>query len=175
VGGWTKRVLAIVVGALTGCVIGGRTIYYVDDPFQFLAHAAKQGVIPIMIVGDPYPSRGQFVAAALLDAFDRNFKTLGNPFRWVEPDASASSKIVVMFDVATSVRPQTICADPTQLVAGPTKARMSVRALYCGDGPYSEYSMSFPTPQSPEDPKFAEMMNQLAFFTVPRELNPDRR
>ena len=34
--------------------------------------------------------------------------------------------------------------------------------------------MSFPMPASPEDPKFAEMMAQLAYHTVPREPNPDR-
>jgi hypothetical protein len=169
-----KAALAALAG-LTGCVIGGRTIYHVDNPFQFLAHAASQGVIPVMVVGQPYPDRQAQVSAATVEAFERNFRSLGSPFRAAEPEAGTSTKIVVLFNVGDSPLARDICADPTRIVAGPRASRTSVRALYCGDGPYSEYSMSFPTPQSPEDPKFGEMMNKLAYFTVPREPNPERR
>lgn len=55
------------------------------------------------------------------------------------------------------------------------RLRTSVRALYCGDGPYSEYTMSFFAPTSPEEPKFAELMDQLALYLVPRERNPEQR
>jgi hypothetical protein len=157
-----------------GCVIGGSTIYHVDDPFQFLAHAASHGGIAIMVVGDPYPNRQDQVGAAIAAAFDRTFASLGNPFRVAEPSADPVSKIVVLFNASNELA-RTVCADPTKIVTGPTGARMTVRAYYCGDGPYSEYSMSFFPPQSPEDEKFAEFIRQLARFTVPREINPDRR
>jgi hypothetical protein len=163
------------IGAFVGgCVIGGSTIYHVDDPFQFLAHAAGHGGIAIMIVGDPYPNRKDQVGAALAAAFDRTFASLGNPFRVAEPSADPVSKIVVLFNASNELA-RNICADPTKMVGGPTGTRMSVRAVYCGDGPYSEYSMSFFPPSSPEEEKFFELMRQLARFTIPREINPDRR
>lgn len=173
-----KTALAAILGGLGafagGCVIGGSTIYHVDDPFQFLAHAARHGGIAIMVVGDPYPNRREQVGAAIAAAFDRTFASLGNPFRVAEPSADPVSKIVVLFNASNELA-RTVCADPTGIVTGPTGTRMSVRAYYCGDGPYSEYSMSFFPPTSPEDEKFAELMRQLAYNTVPRERNPDRR
>jgi hypothetical protein len=167
-------IAAGLTGSMAGCVIGGSTIYHVDEPFQFLAHAAAHGGIAIMIVGDPYPNRREQVGAALTAAFDRTFASLGNPFRVAEPSADPVSKIVVLFNASNELA-RTVCADPTKIVTGATGTRMSVRAYYCGDGPYSEYSMSFFPPQSPDDEKFAELMRQLARFTVPREINPDRR
>lgn len=173
-----KTALAAIAGSIGalvgGCVIGGSTIYHVDDPFQFFAHAASHGGIAIMVVGDPYPNRKDQVGAAIAAAFDRTFASLGNPFRVAEPSADPVSKIVVLFNASRELA-RTVCADPTKIVTGATGARMSVRAYYCGDGPYSEYSMSFFPPASPEDEKFAELMRQLARFTVPREINPDRR
>jgi hypothetical protein len=159
---------------LGGCVIGGSTIYHVDDPFQFLAHAAGHGGIAIMVVGDPYPNRRDQVGSVIAEAFDRTFASLGNPFRVAEPSADPVSKIVVLFNAKNELA-RTVCADPTKIVTGSTGTRMSVRAYYCGDGPYSEYSMSFFPPSSSEDEKFAELMRQLAYNTVPREINPDRR
>jgi len=173
-----KTTLAAVAGGIGtligGCVLGGSTIYHVDDPFQFLAHAASHGGIAIMVVGDPYPNRKDQVGAAIAAAFDRTFASLGNPFRVAEQSADPVSKIVVLFNASNELA-GVVCADPTKIVTGATGTRMSVRAYYCGDGPYSEYSMSFFPPQSPEDETFADLMRQLARFTVPREINPDRR
>jgi hypothetical protein len=163
------------VGALMGgCVIGGNIIYHVDDPFQFFAHAASHGGIAIMVVGDPYPNRGAQVGAALAAAFDRTFASLNNPFRVAEPSADPVSKVVVLFNASNELA-RNVCADPTKIATAPTGARMKVRALYCGDGPYSEYSMSFFPPSSPEDEKFSELMRQLAYNAVPRERDPARR
>lgn len=163
-------------GLLAGCVIGGRTIYHVDDPFQFLAHAARQGTISIMVVGEPYPNKGDQVAAAIASAFDHTFASLGNPFRPAEAGPANVSKIVVLFNTAHNISAQTVCADPSKIAAAKPGSglRTSVRALYCGDGPYSEYTMSFFAPSSPEDEKFAALMRDLALNTVPRERNPDR-
>lgn len=159
---------------MAGCVIGGRTIYHVDNPFSFLAQAAGQGTVAVMVVGDPYPNRRDQVGGVIADAFDLTFKSLGNPFRVAEPAPGPISKIVVLFNASNATSAQTICNDPAKIATGTSGLRTAVRALYCGDGPYSEYSMSFLTPQSPEDPKFADLMRQLADLTVPREPNPDR-
>lgn len=171
-----KKALLAITSALAGCVIGApRTTYHVDDPFSFLAHAASQGVIPVMVVGEPYPGRRDKVEDVVVQAFTRTFASLGHPFRATPPRAGEGTKIVVVFNAARPPLARTVCADPTQFGAGAAQSRTWAAAIYCGDGPYSEYSMSFPTPQSPEDPKFAEMMGQLAYYAIPRERNPDRQ
>jgi hypothetical protein len=168
-------VAAGLTGMLSGCVIGGRTIYYVDDPFLFLAHAAAHGGLAIMVVGDPYPERRDQVNGAVLAAFDRTFASLDHAFRIAEQSADPVSKIVVLFNATNAVSAQTVCADPGKIAFGSAGVRTSVRALYCGDGPYSEYTMSFFILGSPEDETFADMMRQLALNTVPRERNPEQR
>jgi hypothetical protein len=174
-----KAFLAItgaITGALAGCVIGApRTTYYVDEPFSFLAYAAAHGIVPIMVVGEPYPGRRAQVEDAVVQAFTRTFASLGTPFRAMAPTAGEGTKIVVVFNAARAPLARHVCADPSQIQTGGPQSRTWTAAVYCGDGPYSEYSMSFPAPQSPEDPKFAEMMAQLAYYTIPRERNPDRQ
>jgi hypothetical protein len=168
--------MAALSAAAAGCVIGGRTIYHVDNPFQFLAHAASQGTIAVMVVGEPYPNKRDQVGAVIAAAFDRTFASLNNPFRVMAPAGANLSKIVVLFDTANNISAQTVCADPSKIASAKpgTGLRTSVRALYCGDGPYSEYTMSFFAPNSPEDEKFASAMRDLALNTIPRERNPDR-
>jgi hypothetical protein len=168
-------VIAAAASGLSGCWFGApRTTYHVDAPYNFLADAASRGIIPVMVVGEPYPGRRDQVEAALVTAFDRNFKSLNNPFRAMPPTAGPGTKIVVIFNAVGTPAARKVCEDPTQIATEPAKGRTSVAAVYCGDGPYSEYWLSFPTPQSPEDPKFPDMMNRLAYFTVPREANPER-
>jgi hypothetical protein len=165
------------VGALMGgCVIGGQTIYHVDNPFQFLAHAASQGTIAVMVVGDPYPNKGDQVASVIAAAFDRTFASLGNPFRVMPAGPEKVSKIVVLFNTRHNISAHTVCDDPSEIASGTPGMgmRTSVRAIYCGDGPYSEYWMSFFAPSSPEDEKFAQLMRELALYTVPRERNPSQ-
>ena len=116
------------------------------------------------------------VAQVIAAAFDRTFSSLNNPFRAAEASAANVSKIVVLFDTANNISAQTVYADPSKIASAKpgTGSRTSVRALYCGDGPYSEYTMSFFAPNSPEDEKFASLMRDLALNTIPRERNPDR-
>lgn len=166
-----------VTSALAGCVIGApRTTYHVDHPFQFLAYAASKGIVPVMVVGEPYPGRRELVENVVVQAFSRTFPSFGDVFRAMEPTAGEGTKIVVVFNAPRVPLARVVCADPTRIQTRESgQSRIWVAAIYCGDGPYSEYSMSFPTPQSPEDPKFAEMMGQLAYFTIPREPDPDRQ
>jgi hypothetical protein len=91
------------------------------------------------------------------------------------PAPGEGTKIVVIFNAGRTPLARTVCADPTRIETGGPQDRLQAAAIYCGDGPYSEYSMSFPTPQSPEDPKFAELMEELAYNAIPRERDPARR
>lgn len=127
-----KTIFAALGAALAGCVIGGRTIYHVDDPFVFFAHAASHGGIAVMVVGEPYPNKRDLVAGAIVAAFERTFKSLGTPFRIAEPSADPVSKIVVLFDTANNISAQTVCADPSKIASRKpgTGLRTSVRALY---------------------------------------------
>lgn len=172
-----KKIAGIAAAlALAGCVTGSpMTHYHVDDPYVFFSYAASRGVIPIMVVGEPYPDRRAQVETAVLAALDRNFRSLGNPFRAVPPAASEGTKVVVVFNGSDATILPGACSDPRAAGGGPAGPRLSARAVYCGVGPYSEYWISFPTPGSPEDPQFRDNMSRLVYFAIPREAEPSRR
>ena len=170
-----KGLIAAAASGLSGCWFGApKTTYHVDDPYNFLTAAAMHGIVPVMVVGEPYPDKRDQVEAAVVAAFARNFTTLGTPFRAAPPTPGAGIKVVVIFNAVGTPPARKVCEDPTQVATEAAKARTSAAAVFCGDGPYSEYWLSFPAPQSPEDPKFTDMMNRLAYFAIPREPNPER-
>lgn len=161
--------------AAAGCVTGApRTTYHTDNPFSFLAYAASHGGVPVMVVGDPYPGRGAEVERVALAAMESNFRSLGNVFRAVPPAPGEGTKMVFVFNGQVPTTPQSICRDPTT-AGGGAAPTMTLNVVYCGVGPYSDYWMSFPAPASPDSPAFRERVSEVAYFAVPREINPERR
>jgi hypothetical protein len=161
--------------AVAGCVMGApSTRYYVDDPYQFFSYAASRGVIPVIAVGEPYGGRRAEVESAIVGALDRNFPSLGNPFRAAPPTPGEGTKVVVVFNASPTSH--AVCSDPTRY-AGPaaTGPTTTAYAVYCGVGPYSDYWLTFPTPASPADPQFHAHMRRLTYFAIPREQDPSRR
>jgi hypothetical protein len=171
----TKVLASGLTLAVAGCVTGApRTTYHTDDPFSFLAHAASHGGVPVMVVGEPYPGRRADVESAAVAAMQTNFRSLGNAFRAVPPAAGEGTKMVFVFNGRVPTTPQSVCLNPAA-AGGAAAPTMTLNVVYCGVGPYSDYWMSFPAPPAPDSPAFRERVAEVAYYAVPREINPDKR
>ena len=170
-----KIAYAAVALALGGCVTGSGTVYHIDDPYQFFAYSAAHGGIPVVIVGNPYPDRRPQVEAASVAALERNFPSLRG-FRPVAAAPGEGTKVVLMFDPPNAPHASIVCRDPSSVSSGPgaSAARMTIGAVYCGVGPYSEAWLSFDRPAAPDSPQFTKMMNQIVSDAVPRRRDPKR-
>jgi hypothetical protein len=162
---------------LAGCVTGApTTTYHTDDPYSFLAYYASHGGVPIMVVGDPYPGRRAEVERAAVAAFERNFRSLGDSFRATPPTRGGFNKVVFVFNRPTPATVQSVCRDPAEAGGGGATQTMTVAVVYCAtDTPFSDYWMTFPTPSAPSDPVFQQRLAEVAYFAVPREINPAKR
>ena len=158
---------AISVGCTGVRVIdnGGGQNYY-QGSFEF---ATKEGAIDTYVVGKPFPNAQEKFTKSVTSMMYG--ATIGRDVKFVAAGPNTTKygfHVVIAFNAIAPISVEDICADAPQLKTEPNRQTTSMQAIFCQGGYPISYARGFVDGiRSTTDPKFRDLVRQVAFAMIP--------
>lgn len=140
-----------------------------------LHHAARNEGVPVTVVGNPF---GLSDEAATAETAGQLRVPGWGPQVAFRPRVAGDGGygLVLAFDPPRRTTPQQVCqvqfGQPLERV--PSEGETRVVAAFCNGGPLSSTRAGFAGASGPDDPRYGELLAQLALTLFPA-VNPDMR
>ena len=158
----------VVLSGLGGCLTSSGTVYYTDEPFQYLAYAASKGALPVMVTGAASIEQRTKVEASAIKALKSQYPTLADAFQPAAAVPGQSNKVIVLVNASGYANATAVCLDPTQIPATSNPNVNSAGLVYCGVGPYSEAWIKLDASGNADMAEFDHDIAMLVHDGVPR-------
>jgi hypothetical protein len=168
-----RTVVAVsLLGAISaGCssvrvIDNGSGQNYYEGSFEY---ATKEGAINTYVAGKPFSNPGKNFTKSVTSMMYG--ATTGRDIKFVEASPNTSKygfHIVIAFNSVTSISVEDVCADVRQLKTEPDRKTTSMQAIFCQGGYPISYARGFVDGlKSTSDPKFRDLVRQVAFAMIP--------
>ena len=168
-------VTMIFAALLAGCAtqVTTQTSYDVyfraGVPSEFGYASGEAGLMPVLIVGNPFPLPKPAVDQSIVAAMQG--KVNGPPVRFVAVPASslpAGYAVVVLLNAAPGTSANLLCAQRGLLEPPPRSGATTLLMAFCGNANARSWAYSTTGPTaSPEDPLFQELIARTTFALLP--------
>ena len=174
--GTCAGVSLILTALLTGCASQVTTQTSYDVYFrsgvrsEFGYAGGEAGVMPVIIVGSPFPLPKPAVEQSVTAAMQGRVN--GPPVRFVAVATSAMPEgyaVVALFNAGPGTSASLLCAQRGLLEPPPRSGRTTLLMAFCGNADARSWAYSTTGPvASPDDPLFQELIARTTFALLPR-------
>lgn len=160
--------VAFLASACTGEIMNSQL--YRANSDSFFAYGASRGEMLAVVAGNPFPVSKDVLEQAVTDAMQGNHygpitHFSANP----GPGADRNSRVVVAFNTPKAMHPHKLCENPTAVPStGQEPGKLHADVAFCVESDlYSNVNVSIPAVDSPNDPRFRNMIASAMWSLIP--------